>query len=84
MNNLDYVIKKDGEGHIVNLTITKQGSTISLEFKVGEIKDMPDPTITDLRNLALSWAARSLLEQLPENYLDGKAKCVPGPRSPQK
>lgn len=84
MNNLDYVIKKDGEGHVVSLTLNQHGSTIALEFKVGQIKGMPDPTVTDLRNLTLSWAAHSLLEHLPENYLDGKAKYVPGPRSPQK
>lgn len=83
--HLDYVVKKDGQGHVINMTLEAgDGSTISIEFKVGEIKNMPDPTLADLRNIALSWGAHRLLEQLPENYLDGKAKYVPGPRSPQK
>lgn len=84
-NSLSFVVKHDAPWNTIDMTLNAgNDSSVTVRFKVGEITNMPDPTLTDLRNVALSWAAHQLLEQLPADYLDGRAKFVPGPRKPQQ
>jgi hypothetical protein len=82
-NTPKFTIEQDGKSVSVDMRIEEHGSSIAVNFKASGIKGMEDPTVSELRNIALSWAARCLLAQLPEGYQEGRPPFVPGPRKPQ-
>lgn len=77
----DIRINRDDGWSVIEIDLESgHESAINIRFGVGEIAGYPDPTLGELRNITLSWAAREILAQLPEGYNEGKPPYAPGPR----